>query len=204
MLAAAEDLRFEYAAQLRDELRELRRDLQEIQPSRPRRARSGWRDSYRRHHLGWPPWTSIGRQSNVGTSQLVAADMTRPRWTSTCGRSLRSSRSCSARRARAAADMSLASTAGTQVQSILQAAETAAAEIERHALENARQVREEADATPSDSRGSGRTRRAHTSPALPRQPQTARARRLDGRRGERARGEPARGRGPAGGRPGGG
>ncbi len=30
MLAAAEDLRFEYAAQLRDELRELRRDLQEI------------------------------------------------------------------------------------------------------------------------------------------------------------------------------
>jgi excinuclease ABC subunit B len=31
MLAAAEDLRFEYAARLRDELRELRRDLQEIQ-----------------------------------------------------------------------------------------------------------------------------------------------------------------------------
>jgi excinuclease ABC subunit B len=30
MLAAAEDLRFEYAAQLRDELRELRRDLQQI------------------------------------------------------------------------------------------------------------------------------------------------------------------------------
>jgi hypothetical protein len=43
------------------------------------------------------------------------------------------------------ADMSFASTAGTQVQSILQAAETAAAEIERHALENARQVREDAD-----------------------------------------------------------
>jgi excinuclease ABC subunit B len=33
MLAAAEDLRFEYAAQLRDELRELRRDLREIQSS---------------------------------------------------------------------------------------------------------------------------------------------------------------------------
>jgi excinuclease ABC subunit B len=30
MFAAAEDLRFEYAAQLRDELRELRRDLREI------------------------------------------------------------------------------------------------------------------------------------------------------------------------------
>jgi hypothetical protein len=43
------------------------------------------------------------------------------------------------------ADVSVASTAGTQVQSILQAAETAAAEIERHALENARQVREDAD-----------------------------------------------------------
>ena len=33
MAAAAEDLRFEYAAQLRDELRELRRDLREIQAS---------------------------------------------------------------------------------------------------------------------------------------------------------------------------
>ncbi len=43
------------------------------------------------------------------------------------------------------ADVSVASTAGTQVQSILQAAETAASEIERHSLENARQVREEAD-----------------------------------------------------------
>jgi excinuclease ABC subunit B len=31
MIAAAEDLRFEYAAQIRDELRELRRDLREIQ-----------------------------------------------------------------------------------------------------------------------------------------------------------------------------
>ena len=33
MIAAADDLRFEYAAQLRDELRELRRDLREIQAS---------------------------------------------------------------------------------------------------------------------------------------------------------------------------
>jgi excinuclease ABC subunit B len=30
MLAAAEDLRFEYAARLRDEIRELRRELREI------------------------------------------------------------------------------------------------------------------------------------------------------------------------------
>lgn len=43
------------------------------------------------------------------------------------------------------ADMSMASTAGNQVQSILEAAETAAAEIERHALDAARQVREAAD-----------------------------------------------------------
>jgi len=33
MAAAADDLRFEYAAQIRDELRELRRDLREIQTS---------------------------------------------------------------------------------------------------------------------------------------------------------------------------
>jgi hypothetical protein len=44
-----------------------------------------------------------------------------------------------------ASEVSVASTAGTHVQSILQAAETAAAEIERHALENARQAREDAD-----------------------------------------------------------
>jgi excinuclease ABC subunit B len=35
MVAAAEDLRFEYAAQLRDELRELRRDLREMRSELP-------------------------------------------------------------------------------------------------------------------------------------------------------------------------
>ena len=35
MAVAADDLRFEYAAQLRDELRELRRDLQEIRSEEP-------------------------------------------------------------------------------------------------------------------------------------------------------------------------
>lgn len=35
MIAAADELRFEYAAQLRDELRELRRDLREILASEP-------------------------------------------------------------------------------------------------------------------------------------------------------------------------
>jgi hypothetical protein len=43
------------------------------------------------------------------------------------------------------ADVSLASAASSHVQSIIQAAETAAAEIERQALEAARQVREAAD-----------------------------------------------------------
>jgi hypothetical protein len=43
------------------------------------------------------------------------------------------------------ADVSLAATAGSQVQIIIEAAETAAAEIERQALENARRVREDAD-----------------------------------------------------------
>lgn len=40
---------------------------------------------------------------------------------------------------------SIASTAGSQVQSIIEAAETAAAEIERQALESANRVREDAD-----------------------------------------------------------
>ncbi len=48
-------------------------------------------------------------------------------------------------RAAVSGDVSLASSAGSQVQSILEAAETAAGEIERQALENARQVREAAD-----------------------------------------------------------
>lgn len=42
-------------------------------------------------------------------------------------------------------DVSLASSAGSQVQSILEAAENTAADIERQALESARQVREAAD-----------------------------------------------------------
>jgi excinuclease ABC subunit B len=33
MIAAADDLRFEYAAQLRDEIRELRRELRDVQTS---------------------------------------------------------------------------------------------------------------------------------------------------------------------------
>jgi hypothetical protein len=51
-----------------------------------------------------------------------------------------------------AGESSLASAAGSQVQSIIEAAENAAAEIERQAVENARLVREEAE------RDAGRTR----------------------------------------------
>jgi DivIVA domain-containing protein len=49
-------------------------------------------------------------------------------------------------------DLSLASTAGSQVQGILEAAEAAAAEIERHALDGARQVREAADRAAEQTR----------------------------------------------------
>ncbi|HEV7586043.1 MAG TPA: DivIVA domain-containing protein [Solirubrobacteraceae bacterium] len=48
-------------------------------------------------------------------------------------------------RSAGAGESSLASTAGTQVQSIIEAAETAAAEIQSQAVEHARRVREAAD-----------------------------------------------------------
>ena len=41
MIAAADDLRFEYAAQLRDEIRELRRDLREVKGRATRCGRTG-------------------------------------------------------------------------------------------------------------------------------------------------------------------
>jgi hypothetical protein len=50
------------------------------------------------------------------------------------------------------APASLASTAGTQVQSILAAAEATAAELERDALDSARQTREEADRDAASTR----------------------------------------------------
>ncbi len=61
-------------------------------------------------------------------------------------------------------DISLASTAGTQVQSILAAAETAASEIERHALDAARQAREAAAHDAERTRAEALERaRAHVS-----------------------------------------
>ena len=142
MLAAADELRFEYAAQLRDELRELRRDLQEIQS--PESSASGEilrgsETSDRRHGLGCPPWTSTGRQSNAGTSRSAGAGTTRPRWTRTCGRSptefeelQRAAITGGARR------VARLDRRQRRCRASSQAAETAAAEIERQALENAR------------------------------------------------------------------
>src|ERR1700686_1713849 len=61
-------------------------------------------------------------------------------------------------------DISLASTAGTQVQSILAAAETAASEIERHALDAAPQAREAATHDAERTRAEALERaRAHVS-----------------------------------------
>jgi hypothetical protein len=60
-------------------------------------------------------------------------------------------------------EASLASTAGTQVQSILEAAERAAAEIESQAVEHARSVREAADQDAARTREQAVERaRAHT------------------------------------------
>ena len=62
----------------------------------------------------------------------------------------------------AGGEPSLASTAGTQVQNILQAAEAAAADIERQALESAANVREEADRDAERTRGEAiKQARAH-------------------------------------------
>ena len=63
-------------------------------------------------------------------------------------------------------DLSLASTAGTQVQSILEAAEAAAAEIERQARQDAaaRRARTAEPRRRADPRGGDRDRRARTSP----------------------------------------
>jgi DivIVA domain-containing protein len=61
-------------------------------------------------------------------------------------------------------DISLASTAGSQVQSILEAAEIAAAEIERHALDAAQHVREAADRDAQSTRAEAVEKaRAHVS-----------------------------------------
>jgi hypothetical protein len=67
------------------------------------------------------------------------------------------------KRAAGAGESSLASTAGTQVQSIIEAAETAAAEIQSQALDHARSVRETADRDAEGTRQDALERaRAHS------------------------------------------
>ena len=87
MLAAAEELRFEYAAQLRDEIRELRRDLREAQeleaPSRRGDGRGSPQGRWRR--LAGTFAAGSSRASNGATSHSSGGDTTRPRWARTCG-----------------------------------------------------------------------------------------------------------------------
>ena len=143
MLAAAEDLRFEYAAKLRDELRELRRDLTRSTPPRLRGATArsrrraddaGERQPHVRLRRVTSPRIAADidrRRSSGATSRSAGAAMSRPPSTRTCARCASEIAQLQREAPPAAADPSLASTAGTQVQSILDAAEAAAAEIER-------------------------------------------------------------------------
>ena len=147
MIAAADELRFEYAAQLRDELRELRRDLQEIRAEEApgEHPSAGSETPQRRHSLGWPPWSSIARQSNAGTSRSAAGDMTRRRSMPTCAHSPPSSRNCSAPRSAAAPTSRSPRPPETRSRASSRPPRPPPAEIERQALDSARQVREAAD-----------------------------------------------------------
>ena len=208
MLAAADELRFEYAAQLRDELRELRRDLQEI------RAEEGPRRVAER-----PPRSPQAAVRPV-TSPRMRARGARPPGNRTQGlpdrparlrpgrggrppaRARRRRRRAAAHRGeRGATTCRFASSAGSQVQSILEAAESAAADIERQAHRG----------RPPGPRSGRPRRRTHARrgdregprPRRGRRPgrrHAARARGGDGLRGARAGREPAR-RAPAGSQP---
>ena len=160
MIAAADELRFEYAAQLRDELRELRRDLREIQSvEAPVGAILPERDS-RPATSPRMPAVDFDRQAIERRDFPIGRRGYDPAAVDAHLRALAGEFEELQRAAlTGGGDVSLASTAGTQVQSILEAAETAAADIERHALENARQVREDADRdADSDARGGARAR----------------------------------------------
>ena len=99
-------------------------------------------------------------------------------------------------------DVSFASSAGSQVQNILEAAETAAAEIERQTAEAARQVREAADRDAERTREEAiETARAHVSAVAQVAATLLERVGRDGLRGARARREPALGRGAARRRP---
>ena len=203
MIAAADDLRFEYAAQLRDELRELRRDLQEIRTvEAPAGEILPQRDSQPATWLRMPA-VDFDRQSIERRDFPIGRRGYDPAAVDAHLRALADEYEELQRAAiTGGGDASVASTAGTQVQSILQAAETAAAEIERHALENARQVREDADRDADRTREEAVERaRQHVAAVAQ---VTARLLEhvgsMDGEV-ERARGEHARRRRAPGGRP---
>ena len=103
------------------------------------------------------------------------------------------------------AGMSMASSAGTHVQSIIEAAEASAAEMERQASERARQVREAADRDAELTRQEAIEKaRAHVGAVAQVAASLLERRGRDGQRGASARGKPARGREPPRGRPRGG
>ena len=145
MLAAAEDLRFEYAAQLRDEIRELRRDLREAQEME---APAGdGRGARRGDGVGLPTPLQLDRLS-IERSDFPL--VRRGYDTAAVGAHLRAvaeaAQELSQRVASVGAEPSLGSAAAAQVQGILEAAQTTAAEIEREAQRDAQRTREEAAA----------------------------------------------------------
>ena len=208
MIAAAEELRFEYAAQLRDELRELRRDLREIQAGEaPAAGGLAGEAADGRHRLGWPPWSWTGRRSSERDFPIGRRGYD-PAAVDAHLRALAAEvEELQRTRRRAQRETSLASTAGS-----------AGAEHHRgrrdggrgHRAPGAEAARERTRARPTrdasaDPRGRGRSELRRMSRRSRRPPPTLlRARRVDGRRGERAGGEPARRSEPSGGRSGGG
>ena len=147
MLAAAEDLRFEYAAKLRDEIRELRRDLDEAQlnegarPSRYACAALLSSDADRETPLSQS--SSTASPSRSATFPSADGGMSPRPWTLTWRRSRGRSRRSSGLRSHALE--SLASAASAQVQAIVEAAETSAADIERQAGLDATRARQDAE-----------------------------------------------------------
>ena len=145
MLAAAEDLRFEYAAKLRDEIRDLGREL-----DGSRRVAD---DRLRRRAV------SCSRPSTRLPDVCVALDTTEHREAGLPdrpprlrpGRRRRAPREIAdeveeLKRTPAVARETLATAASEQVRAIVEAAEASAAEIQRQAEDEAREIRAEAAA----------------------------------------------------------
>ncbi len=143
MLAAAEELRFEYAAQLRDEIRELRRDLREAQELEA--PEGGGRGARRGVGVGLPAPVQLDRQSIERSDFPLVRRGYDPAAVGAHLRALAAAaQELTQRAASAGAEPSLGSAAATRVQGILEAAQTTAAEIEREAQRDAQRTREEA------------------------------------------------------------